>query len=322
MHRCVIGLLFAACGPGPAQPPAATPVDPVPAVAEEEPAQRPDGYGTSHVATLHGVAADGSWLVLCQAREDTDGKPGIDVRPGRHGGYVGDEMKMFFFVEPGLGRPVVAVIDHSDDDRWVAIDDGGTLLLLDMETGSETPLAAIPSDPMVPHGWHRTAAFGLANRRIVYRDVRDGQLRVVVRELASGDEWVVDPGPEHLMHVWLDPDEEHVLMIVSPGGPTEPMQRGCNGGSISVERWGHCMPEGDFPKHARVGVDTKASRLPPDSPLLDSPPWEQPTRTPNGRTVHAWLEDGRMLFSRTGPKDFQEAMQVLPTGPYYWAPAP
>lgn len=48
------------------------------------------GIGTAHPVMFVAGADTGSWIVACQARADTDVKPGIEVAVNMHGGLGGD----------------------------------------------------------------------------------------------------------------------------------------------------------------------------------------------------------------------------------------
>ncbi|MEM6989988.1 MAG: hypothetical protein AAF721_05810 [Myxococcota bacterium] len=78
--------------------------------------------GTAHPLTVRRVAPDGEWVVLCQARQDTDGEDGVAVFITSHGGNAGDalepyliwndgsELKLDSFVASGASGEVVVVV--------------------------------------------------------------------------------------------------------------------------------------------------------------------------------------------------------------------
>src|SRR5262245_21794783 len=84
--------------PGPDQaqmPGVAAPVaSPAPAsAAARPPATSADRLiGTAHPVMVDEIADDGSWMVLCQARHDTDGDGTISVGFGMHGAAYGDRL--------------------------------------------------------------------------------------------------------------------------------------------------------------------------------------------------------------------------------------
>lgn len=212
-----------------------------------------DTVGTAHPIVLEAAAADGSWVVICQARVDTDGDGEVAVHVGYHGDTYGDRFAPFVVGRDGREQAIDAVVAHSDDGRWLAVVRGGKLVLHDAaaDTWLELP-GADAKDDGVPVLGHRAASIDGAGTRLVY--FRSGD-RVVVRELATGAEReVTQPG---IWRAEVDRDGRWARLLVVrkdqdgdgkrtwPSLRTSLSDRDCRGPimSYSTGGWSGDMPE-------------------------------------------------------------------------------
>lgn len=198
--RLLVLCLVAACGgPKPQPRPAATP--PVTDVATTKPQPATTGapaskarlaigsgdFGTAHPTILRRVDPDERWMALCQARSDTDGDGKIEFHVGHHGATYGDRLDQYLILGGGPGTLIDALVDVSDDKRWLAILRGGALELVDSTTGELFGLkdADVASDNR-PGALHRAGMF--ANNRMLYVRHRTGGDALVVHDLATHGE--------------------------------------------------------------------------------------------------------------------------------------
>ncbi|HVE81854.1 MAG TPA: hypothetical protein VND93_03365 [Myxococcales bacterium] len=185
------------------------------------PGSRPDPnagavpVGTGAPFFVLATAPDGRWVVACQAREDTDGSGAIDARVREDGTFAGDDLVPYLF-RPGLtgdpsGEALVALIASSHDGRWLAIQGAEGLWLLDTLRESRARLEdASPS-----------ASFDRLGEKVAYVKKVRGKLLAAVRNLETGQEQLVDPGPGALRAVRLDADGE-MLNLFLDVPPIEP----------------------------------------------------------------------------------------------------
>ena len=183
----------------------------------------PAGHiGTDHPTSLQAIAPDGRWLVLCQARRDTDRDGGIGVRYGYHGDSYGDRMEPYLVRGTGPGVRLDTFIGSDGAGRWVAYVRRGRLLLWDSHTDRRIDLTTrvpVSRDDNHPFGAHLAGSFDHAGTRFVYlRRGRNRGLRAVVHELATGDERPLDHGRGDLWRAAFDPGGAFVIARVIPPG--------------------------------------------------------------------------------------------------------
>ena len=139
--------------------------------------------GTAHPVRLVASARSGRWVVACQARVDTDGKPGIRVTHGYHN-FEGDAMRPYLFRGGGEGQALDGFLARSGDDRWIAVLRRGQLVVIDDVNGTESvvPDADVRPDP---GGYHHVAVFDERSERLVFFHRVGDARQVVVRDLAK-----------------------------------------------------------------------------------------------------------------------------------------
>ncbi len=213
--------------------------------------------GTRHAVVFVDAAPTGHWVAICQGRVDTDGDDVVFVQLGSHGETHGDELRSFLIREPGEGEPIDEFVDSDRSGRYVAVVRSGRLVVLDTWDGGETILggAEVEDDPN-PFGPHRAVAFDDAGTRVGYaRRVAAGH-EIVVRELETGSERVIDLGSALLWRFHLDPSGAFVFVravdrdsngdgvVGLPSAATSLGARRCRGPVSSYGAYGW---EGDEP---------------------------------------------------------------------------
>jgi hypothetical protein len=165
--------------------------------------------GTPHNVVVVAAAPDASWLVYCQARDDTNGDGEISVGVGYHGDLLGDRMRAWYTGPDGRELPLDDYIGADPSGRYVALVRDGRLLLIDTVSDVTVDLSergADARDAVNPLGGHRAAAFG--DRHVLYLRERS----VVVRELATSIETPIDVASGDLFKAWID--EGWIVMLV------------------------------------------------------------------------------------------------------------
>ena len=207
--------------------------DSPPATQRAEPlsVSSPDQIGTEHPTILEKASATAAWVSLCQARKDTNGDGKVEVKVGQHGDLIGDAMQPYLVLGSGTGEAIEDFVAADPNGRYLVVirplgnggaptpatGQPGRLVLVDSANKTEVDLSALGGDARDdpnPFGVHRAASFDRSGRRMSYIAKRAGATRVVVRELATGHESLVDPGPGELFRARLDDDGEWVHMLV------------------------------------------------------------------------------------------------------------
>ncbi|MBL4683776.1 MAG: hypothetical protein JKY37_04240 [Nannocystaceae bacterium] len=227
-----------------------------------------EAIGTESATAYIASAANGHWVAFCQAREDTDDTPGIQVHLGRHGDLYGDAMVPYLAVGAGEGVPLKAFVGSDPSGRFVAVvRDGDGLVLLDTWASDEWVLSgAQTDDDASPFGHHRAAVFS-ADKVAFARETGD-RTYVVVRDLRAGTELVLDPGDGILWRFDLDAAQQNVVVrmllqdtdgdgaVTPPVPKTSLAGRQCRGPVGSYSRSG---ATGDRPVVRTIALQAGAS---------------------------------------------------------------
>ena len=175
-----------------------------------------DEVGTAHPLVFQAAAPDGSWVFVCQAREDTnlDGK--ISVEVGFHGEVMGDRMTPYFIVGTGPGQKVDDFISSDSKGRYALVIREEKLILIDTVSKSEINLSALGADIRDdgnPFGPHRAGSFDAKGGQLLYLRRKAARTVAVVRELASAREIEIDPGPGDLWRASFAPNSDDWLVL-------------------------------------------------------------------------------------------------------------
>jgi hypothetical protein len=226
--------------------------------------------GSVAPSLLWHFAPDGRWVVICEARHDTDGNGRIWTGFAQHGEAFGDALDPYLIVGSGPGEIIDDFVANTKDGRWIAFVRENRLILRDMSgAGHEEDLTAKGADPSTddsPLYGHRAGTFDDAGRRFLcLRRDADGT-SLVVRDLTSGGETVVNAGRDQVDRAFFSSDgrwvEARVLLNDSrDGGARKPPRpstslapRRCRGRAASWSVWGEAGRTAL--RIARVGTDT------------------------------------------------------------------
>lgn len=132
------------------------------------------------------------WVVLREARADTDGdgRVALEWYEHGHGGELaGDQLGTYLVRESGLGRQIERYVGSSRDGRFVYFVDEGRFVGLDASTWRETPIAPAPA----PLPWPVHGALWIGEDAAAVRE--DGRL-VFTSDRARVESW--DPATGRL----------------------------------------------------------------------------------------------------------------------------
>jgi hypothetical protein len=167
------------------------------------PPGRVDGQiGTADEAYVADADPLARWVLICQARADTDGNGWINFWIGAHGINEGDQASLYLVRGSGAGERVEGLITRDHSGRWLVVGrEDGQALLLDLELGTSVdlfPSMASINDELYPLK-PSTVAIDPSGQYLLYRRLREQRIQLVVRHLNSGVEQLVDPGPGTLL---------------------------------------------------------------------------------------------------------------------------
>jgi hypothetical protein len=192
-----------------------------------------DSIGTAHPLFVNGIAKNGAWYFICQARRDTNGDGVIDVHVGHHY-YAGDEARPYLVWGSGPGWQIDEFVAADPLGNVVALRNGACLELVDMRARPGPTVTTLPNADLRDigtFGVDRGVAFDARGERMLY--LRNGlSNQLVVRELESGREIAVETGHTFVEKARLDPEGRRIhLTLELTGGPSMgfggPGCRGC-----------------------------------------------------------------------------------------------
>ncbi len=223
-----LALAFAACAPAPlpapvapprARPRASAPPPPPLASSKPKPAQAPPAptakgpIGGATPLVFEAAGRDASWVATCVAGADTDGNGKLEVSIGPSGELGGDALASMLVIGDAAPTAIDELAAFDDTGRWLVVKRAGKLVLIDAHAGTETTLeGADARDDGTPYAAHRAVSFDAQGSRLMFVRRRAPRSDVVVRDLATGKEAHVDPGPGKLWRAELSPDGQLVVL--------------------------------------------------------------------------------------------------------------
>jgi hypothetical protein len=188
----------------PVDPVVTAPLDPTgppPIAIGTEPPVAGD-IGSSGTLWVMAAAPNGSWVLACDARKDTDKDGKIGVSYGHHGELFGDEPAPYLIAGPGMGEELDAVAGVDPKHRYIVVAHKTSLEVLDTETRAKTPLSG--ADLSYENGAFGGArvAFDASGTHVLYtRTPKKSSSTIVVRRLVDGVEHEIATGPGRLQSV-------------------------------------------------------------------------------------------------------------------------
>lgn len=170
-------------------------------------------FGTKHPSFAYAEDARNGWAMMCEAHKDDNKDGEIRVAMAQDGRTFGDELRPFLVLGSGPGTEIDDFIASDPIGRFVAVTRGLCVYLVDTRTGKTTPLPGADGRAESPRiGQHRAVHFSTDGTHALY--VRsDGPARSVTvrRNLASGAELVIDPGPGLLSRAFFHEDGKYIV---------------------------------------------------------------------------------------------------------------
>jgi hypothetical protein len=255
-----------------------------------------EALGVAQPLILEAASPDGQWVVICQARVDTDGDGRVAVRVGPRGEPEGDRLASYLLSSPGAGEPIDELLAFDPTGRWLVTREGGRAWLRDARAGRVLDLTALGADTesdALPYRPHRALSFDARGTRLLY--VRRGRDRteVVVRQLESARETTIDPGPGELWRVELDGSGQWVILRVIPQDTNGNGRLEWPVPPVAENRW-RCG--GPIPRLGVWGERGDANRLGVVPSSGGRVEWMSNLVTPLGRDLVSREPGGRLLL--------------------------
>ncbi len=209
----ILGGVLATMACGPRRAPYACPAAPTPL-------DRPTAIGTAHPIIVEATSADGRWAAVCQARTDTNGDGKIEVSIcGHHGEPCGDRLRMYLSYGDRAEEEIDNYAAADPTGRYVVVVRKLRLSLVDSLSGTWTPLDYRSVDEDVNPDMdfelkHRPfARFSADGTKLAY--LREQYTsKVVVRDVCSGSERMIDAGSGPLLDVVFDASSRKVILKI------------------------------------------------------------------------------------------------------------
>jgi len=232
---CALSLVSAACAKGTPKPaaapakaapqaprPSAKAPTPLPALAAAPPPEKgwlpPAGVRAAGPLSLEAVAPDARWLVVCQARADTDGDARVAVTTSAKGEPAGDRMARYLAFASGEEQMIDDLLASSADGRWLVLRIADHVELYDSVSGVRRDLTALGADTRsepIEAGPHR--AFAFTSDALVYVRARDALEELVWHKLEDGSERMLYSSPDPIARMRVDPAGKlAVLQVARP----------------------------------------------------------------------------------------------------------
>ena len=164
---------------------------------------------------LEQASSSGTWLVVCQARNDSNGDGQLRVSVGPRGDTRGDSLERYLITPGGQELVIDDWLASDASQRFLLIVKHGALLLWDSQTRKMQDLSALNSDTRLSaesFAAVRTLSFDAESKHLLY--VRSGQQgkRLVLRALDDGSERELDPGPGPIWRAHIDPGGTYAVL--------------------------------------------------------------------------------------------------------------
>ncbi len=189
-----------------------------PQFAQHTPSPHQALLGTAHPYTLESAAWDGSYIVLCQARRDTNKDGQIKVSLGLHGDTYGDQLEPYFIRKSGPGDRFDELIAIGDRDRFLIAVQRPDLRLIDTHTGDSAILRDADVDNRVKEARlldpkpSAQAVFGVRGGKIAYKKRNTEQIVIGIVDLNTREEKEISAGPGALGSFFFDASEQWLIV--------------------------------------------------------------------------------------------------------------
>ncbi len=175
------------------------------------------GFGTENPLIVVTASPARNWMVLCQARQDTDGNGRVSVSVGPTGELEGDALQTYFVAADSRETRIRQFLGNDPSGRYVAYRTENELWLLDTVTNNQIDLAANgaeTTDDGQSFTTHRALSFGPRGRSVAYLRTVSGETTVVVRDLVSGEQREHPVGSGLVGRLSFEPDGDFIRLDV------------------------------------------------------------------------------------------------------------
>ncbi len=168
---------------------------------------------------LTAAAPARNWLVLCEARDDTDANGKIEVTVGAHGELAGDELVPYLIRDDGRETRISQFIGADPTGRHVAYRIDDKLWLEDTRADRRVDLSKLGADlnddaqSFMPH---RAVSFGPYGLRIAYLRSGNDSNEVVLRDLRTGAQEGIEVGSQLIGRIAFERDGHFIRLDVVP----------------------------------------------------------------------------------------------------------
>jgi hypothetical protein len=270
--------------------------------------------GTASPGVAYVVDGSRRWAAICEARQDDDGNGKLQVVVMQHGDTGGDQLRPYLVLGAGKGAEIDDFVAADSGGRWVVTTKDMCVHLVDTATGKAVALRGADGRPGdAVSGDHRAVTFSPDGKSLLYIKTDGARSTVIQRDLRTGVERPIDPGPGELSRVFFDrsgrfvvmevvaQDTDHDQLLALPRIATTMGSRRCRAPVSSASFFGQI---GDKPIQRVAPIEGGAVRDAPVGPPL--------APTPRSRPGYDLASGGHKA---TGRGD------SLPLGPLRWKPS-
>ncbi len=167
--------------------------------------------GTRSPSVEYALGPERRWASICEARVDDDHDGSLEVSLGRHGDMLGDDLRPYLVLGSGPGTELQDFVTGQLQGNYVVVTRDMCVHLVDTRSGHSVALRGADGRTAL-FGTHRAASFSPDGKKVLYIRTSGRDAVVVVRELASGRERVIDPGKGELSQAFFDATGRYVVM--------------------------------------------------------------------------------------------------------------
>ena len=228
------------------------------------------------------ASPDGRWVVVCQARQDSNRDGQVSASVGPRGELRGDDFARYL-IAPGEELATDGVLGADPSGRFVLMVQRGAVLLWDAQSRSSLDLSALGADTRLSAeslAGVRTLAFDTTGEHLLYVKAADSGARVVIRSLNDGSEHAFDPGPGAIWRARFDRGGAFIVLEMltedsNKNGkadfpaPLLATPRPCAAGPVRFHTW---FERGDQPETVLVPLSGASAIHEPDllMPVADA----------------------------------------------------
>jgi hypothetical protein len=269
--------------------------------------------GTKSPGVDYGIGAQRRWVAICEARQDDDGNGQLNTYMLRHGDTRGDLLRPYLVLGSGAGTEIDDLVAGDSAGKWVVFTKDMCVHLVNTLNGQTTVLKGAdgrPGDPVV--GAHRAARFSPDGNHLLFLRTNGDRTTVVHRDLRSGQDRLIDPGPGEFHQAFFEASGRFAVMelvvkdtdgdghLRTPQAATTLSDRRCRAGFLSASMFGEfndkpiqrvvALTGAATVKDAPSGITYSPAPMPesPDELAPETPASEHDFKAPIARGPFRW----------------------------------